>query len=175
MQKVLFLRLAEELGLNNPNPGNDTYCFSQESEVDIIDRTKNDLLSFRITPDQNQGKLALLYQTPKFHKNPPKMRYIAGNINTVNSKLDRILAMVLKMCKCHFKNLCNKNFEFSGIRYFFDVQTSSEVKEMFDKAQGQADMISINDFSTLYLTVCFSPHMLKSQVPNCFWLFLYLY
>ena len=91
-KKFYFLRLAEELGLNNPNPGNDTYCFSQESEVDIIDRTKNDLLSFRITPDQNQGKLALLYQTPKFHKNPPKMRYIAGNINTVNSKLDRILA-----------------------------------------------------------------------------------
>ena len=58
--------------------------------------------------------------------------------------------MVLKMCKGHFKNLCNKNFEFSGIRYFFDVQTSSEVKDMFDKAQGQADMISINDFSTLY-------------------------
>ena len=79
-----------------------------------------------------------------------KMRYIAGNINTVTSKLDSIVACILKMCKSHFKNLCNKNKEYSGRHYYFDVQTSVEVKEMFDSAHGQAVSISINDFSTLY-------------------------
>ena len=59
------------------------------------------------------------------------MRYIAGNVSTVTSKLDGIVASVLKMCKEHFRNLCNKNMEFSGVRYYFDVQTSIEVKNMF--------------------------------------------
>ena len=77
------------------------------------------------------------------------MRYIAGNIKTVTSQLDRLIALVLKMCKSHFINLCRKNEEFSGIKYVFDVQTSMEVKNMFDNANGIVS-ISINDFSTLY-------------------------
>ena len=149
-KKFYFLRLAEELGLNNDNPGNETYRFSPNSEGEIVGSIKTDLLRFRITPDSKEEKLALLYQTPKFHKNPPKMRYIAGNVSTVTSRLDRIVASVLKMCKEHFRNLCNKNKEFSGVRYYFDVQTSIEVKDMFNSAYGLADSISINDFSTLY-------------------------
>ena len=107
------------------------------------------MLRFRINTDSKAEKLALLYQTPKFHKNPPKMRFIAGNVNTVTSKLDSILALVLKMCKSHFKNLCNKSEGFNGIRYQFDVQTSMEVKGMFDSASGDVVSISVNDFSTL--------------------------
>ena len=78
------------------------------------------------------------------------MRYIAGNVNTIISKLNGALALTLKMCKLHFKNLCDKNEGFSGIRCQFDVQTSMEVKGMFDNANGEAVSISINDFSTLY-------------------------
>ena len=104
---------------------------------------------FRIIPDNSEAKLALLYHNPKFHKNPPKMRFIAGNVKTVTSQLDRIVALVLKMCKSHFTNLCRISEEFSGIKYVFDVQTSKEVKDMFDNANGIVS-ISINDFSTLY-------------------------
>ena len=161
-KKFYFLRLAEELGLNNPNPGNDTYRFIPESEEQIINKIKLDLTQFKITSNSDTDKLALLYQTPKFHKNPPKMRYIAGNINTVTSKLDKTVALILKMCKGHFKNLCNKAFNFSGVRYFFDVQTSMEVKEMFEGAQGSADSISINDFSTLY-TLFDHNHLLSNM------------
>ena len=121
---------------------------------------KQDLSKFRIVPDSSEEKLALLYQTPKFHKNPPKMRYIAGNIKTVTSQLDRIVALILKMCKSHFINLCNKNEAFSGKKYVFDVQTSMEVKDMFDKAH-DIQMISINDFSTLY-TLFDHEHLLSN-------------
>ena len=162
-KKFYFLKLAEELGLNNDIPGNETYGFSSDSEDTIITRIKADLSQFRITPNIREERLALLYQTPKFHKNPPKMRYIAGNVSVVTSRLDRIVASVLKMCKGHFKNLCNKNTEFSGIRYFFDVQTSLEVKEMFSKANGQAETISINDFSTLY-TLFDHDHLIGNMV-----------
>ena len=89
-KKFYFLKLAEELGLNNENPGNETYSFSPNTENEIVSRIKTDLLQFRIEPNNREEKLALLYQTPKFHKNPPKMRYIAGNVSTVTSKLDRI-------------------------------------------------------------------------------------
>ena len=54
------------------------------------------------------------------------------------------------MCKDHFKNLCSKNKEYSGVRYFFDVITSKDVKDMFDNLRDEARSISINDFSTLY-------------------------
>ena len=161
-KKFYFLRLAEELGLNNTNPGNNTYEFIPESESDVINKIKSDLLQFRITPNNREDKLALLYQTPKFHKNPPKLRYIAGNVSTITSKLDSVVANVLKMCKLHFKNLCNRALSFSGIRYYFDVQTSTEVKSMFDEAQGSANSISINDFSTLY-TVFDHSHLINNM------------
>ena len=78
------------------------------------------------------------------------MRYIAGNVNTVTSSLDATVALILKMIKTHFRNFCKKTEEFANVRYYFDVQTSMEVKGMFGKAQGEALTISINDFSTLY-------------------------
>ena len=111
---------------------------------------KQELVRFKLVPKLVEEKLAILYQTPKFHKDPPKFRYIAGNISTVVSGLDGKIANVLKMCKEHFKNLCNKNREYSGVRYFFDVITSIDVKNMLDNLQGKARSISINDFSTLY-------------------------
>ena len=69
------------------------------------------------------------------------MRYIAGNVKTVTSRLDGVVALVLKMCKAHFTNLCRKNEEYSGRKFVFDVQTSMEVKDMFDKAD---DVVSIS-------------------------------
>ena len=149
-RKFYFLKLAEELGLNNVVPGNETYAYTGESEQGICDRICVDLAKFRITPNEKDKKLAVLYQTPKFHKNPPKMRYIAGNVGTVLSGLDQRVAKILKMCKSHFKNLCKKNREFSGVRCFFDVETSLDVKGMFDNLHGKARTITINDFSTLY-------------------------
>ena len=161
-KKFYFLRLAEELGLNNLTPGNDTYGYTPITEEQIVSKIKSDISQFKITSDSNDEKLAILYQTPKFHKNPPKMRYIAGNINTITSKLDKTVSDILKMCKEHFKNLCNKAFNFSGVRYFFDVQTSTEVKAMFDSTHGSAASISINDFSTLY-TLFDHDHLLSNM------------
>ena len=77
------------------------------------------------------------------------MRYIAGNVKTATSQLDKTVALILKMCKSHFINLCRKNEVLSGNKYVFDVQTSMEVKGMFDQAH-DVQSISINDFSTLY-------------------------
>ena len=55
------------------------------------------------------------------------MRYIAGNVSTVTSQLDRIVALILKMCKSHFVNFCRKSEEFTGRKYVFDVETSMYV------------------------------------------------
>ena len=63
-KKLYFLKLAKELGLDNPQPGNDTYTFIQDSEDNIVNKIMDDLQGFRINPDENQSKLALLYQTP---------------------------------------------------------------------------------------------------------------
>ena len=71
------------------------------------------------------------------------------------------MALTLKMCKGHFQNLCNKSMEFSGVRYCFDVQASTEVKAMFESASGLARSISINDFSTLY-TLFDHDHLLSN-------------
>ena len=160
-RKFYFLKLATELGLDNNVPGNDTYEFVQDNETQAVDRIRADMLSFNLVPEVKESRLALLYHIPKFHKNPPKVRYIAGNINTVMTKLDKIVAKVMRMCKDHFRNLCRKNYEYSGVRYYFDVQTSTEVKGMFDIASGSARSISINDFATLY-TLFDHDHMLSN-------------
>ena len=149
-RKFYFLKLAVELGLDNITPGNETYSYTNETEQAICDRICGDLAKFRVKPKDEERKLAILYQTPKFHKNPPKMRYIAGNVATVLSELDGKIAKILKMCKAHFRNLCRKSEEFSGMRCYFDVETSAEVKQMFDNLHGKAKTITINDFSTLY-------------------------
>ena len=165
-RKFYFMKLAAELGLDGGHPGNETYEYIQDSEDNIVNSARETMVRFGLVPEDKESKLALLYQNPKFHKNPPKMRFIAGNVGTVTAKLDRIVALVLKMCKSHFQNLCNKCMEFSGIRYCFDVQTSTEVKAMFDSASGVANTISINDFSTLY-TLFDHDHLLS----NVTWLF----
>ena len=148
-KKFYFLKLATELGMDNDLPGNDTYIHFSSSENDIVSNIKQELSKFRIVPSNIESKLALLYHIPKFHKSPPKMRYIAGNVRTVTSQLDSTVAVILKMCKNHFINFCRKNEKFSGIKYVFDVQTGLEVKGMFDQAR-DVQSISINDFSTLY-------------------------
>ena len=144
---------------------NDTYTYIAESEVDVCHKIKQDLLKFKITPDSKDEKLAILYQTPKFHKNPPKMPYNAENVGTVLSELDSKVAKILKMCKGHFKNLCGKYKEYTGIRYCFDVETSMEVKGMFDGLHCRAASITINDFLTLY-TLFDHGHL----QGNIFWL-----
>ena len=50
----------------------------------------------------------------------------------------------------------------SGVKHCFDVETSAEVKDMFDGAAGEASNISINDFSTLY-TLFDHDHLLKNM------------
>ena len=82
-KKFYFLKLSSELGMDNVASGNDTYVHCLDSEAQLVTQIGRDLARFRIVPDESEEKLALLYQTPKFHKNPPKMRYLAGNVKTV--------------------------------------------------------------------------------------------
>ena len=104
----------------------------------------------------------MLYHNPKFHKNPVKFRFIAGNVKVVTSRLDEIVAKVLKMCKGHFENLCEKYRGFSGIRYSFDIEKSADLKLSLDSYNGDARSISINDFSTLY-TLFEHDHLVRNM------------
>ena len=106
-------------------------------------------------------RVGQLYFNPKFHKNPIKMRFIAGNVGTVTSDLDNRVAKVLKMLKKHFFNLCRQTELSSGIRYCFDIENSLDLRECLVSFKGKADSISINDFSTLY-TLFEHEHLMKN-------------
>ena len=67
-KKFYFMKLASELGMDNATPGNETYVHCQDSEAQVVAQIGQDLSRFRIVPDESEEKLALLYQTPKFHK-----------------------------------------------------------------------------------------------------------
>ena len=161
-KKFYLLRLARELGINNDIPGNETYEFQDRSESEICDTLLGDLAGFRATPDIAEHKLAMIYHNPKFHKNPVKFRFIAGNVKVVTSKLDDIVARILKMVKGHFVNLCKKYEGHSRIRYCFDIEKSSELKDGLDRFQGNARSISINDFATLY-TLFEHDHLVRNM------------
>ena len=149
-RKFYFLRLAGELGLDRVDPGNDTYRFVGITEEAICEQLRAGLVSFGALPGELQIRVALLYFNPKFHKDPVGMRFIAGNIGTVTSHLDGMMARVLKMLKGHFRNYCGGAENFSGVRYCFDIEQSLDLKLALDKFEGQARSISVNDFSTLY-------------------------
>ena len=161
-KKFYLLKLAEELGLNNATLGNDTYRLMDETESEICDRLTLELSKYNLRPTDKERKLALLYQTPKFHKNPPKMRYIAGNTATILTTLDKTVAKILKMLKSHFERYCLKVEEFTGIKHFIDIDTSDKAKKMFDSLEGKAETITINDFSTLY-TLFDHEHLLQNM------------
>ena len=136
--------------MQNEQPGNDTYEFQDRSEQEICDSLASSLEEFKAAPKNSEKKLALLYHTPKFHKNPIKFRFIAGNVKVVTSELDSIIAKILKMCKSHFGRLCRQYEEFSKVRYCFDIEKSADLKAGLDRFKGNAASISVNDFSTLY-------------------------
>ena len=114
-KKFYFLRLARELGLDNQQPGNETYLFVDRTEQEICRDLVGKLEPFGALPGDSEQRVAMLYHNPKFHKNPVKFRFIAGNVKVVTSRLDEIVAKILKMCKGHFENLCKKYKGFSGI------------------------------------------------------------
>ena len=149
-KKFYFLRLAQELGMQNEQPGNDIYEFQNKSEQEICDSLASSLKKFKAEPKNSEKKLALLYHTPKFHKNPIKYRFIAGNVKVVTSELDNIIAKILKMCKGHFSRLCKQYEEFSKVRYCFDIEKSADLKAGLDRFKGNAAIISVIDFSTLF-------------------------
>ena len=136
--------------MNNAQPGNDTYLFVNRSEQEVCDELTIKLDRYQAAPKGPEKRIAMLYHNPKFHKNPVKFRYIAGNVKVVTSNLDEIVAKILKMCKGHFMNLCKKYEGLSGIRYSFDIEKSADLKAGLDRFQGDARLISVNDFSTLY-------------------------
>ena len=99
-----FLRLAQELGLHNDQPGNDRYEYQNRTEQEISADLVNKLDRYRPLPDDSERKVALLYHNPIFHKNPIKFRFIAGNVKIVTSQSDASVAKILKMCKEQVQN-----------------------------------------------------------------------
>ena len=151
-KKFYLSRLAKELGLDGDSLGNETYEYVEATEEEICSKIQADLKQFGIKTEERCNKLALLYHNPKFHKNPTKFRFIAGNVGTTISSLDDMIAKVLKMCKKHFSNLQRKNGDYKNVRYVFDIENSLELKKLLDSygEDKRAVSISINDFSTLY-------------------------
>ena len=50
-RKFYFLKLAEELGMNNINLGNETYLHVNLTESEIVEQTKLDMMRFNLAPD----------------------------------------------------------------------------------------------------------------------------
>ena len=161
-KKFYFLRLCQELGIDNAQPGNDTYLFVNRSERELCEELTVKLDRYHAKPKESEMRVAMLYHNPKFHKNPVKFRFIAGNVKVVTSSLDETVAKILKMCKGHFMNLCKKYESHSGIRYCFDIEKSADLKSGLDHFQGNARLISINDFSTLY-TLFEHDHLVRNM------------
>ena len=69
-KKFYLIRLAQELGIENQLPGNDTYEYVNSSESDICDRILAETQGYNAAPGALERKLPLIYHNPKFHKNP---------------------------------------------------------------------------------------------------------
>ena len=71
-KKFYFLKLCQELGINNIQPGNDTYLYVNRSEQEVCEELAVKLDRYHAAPKESEKKIAMLYHNPKFHKNPVK-------------------------------------------------------------------------------------------------------
>ena len=106
-----------------------------------------------------------------FHKNPYKLRYIAGSAKCSTKLLSQILTRILTAVKEGLQKYCDTAYARSGVNQMWILKNSKELLENL-KTQSLHSVNNIKslDFSTLYTAI---PHdklksKLKEIIKQCF-------
>ena len=158
----------EELGMSTMT-GNPTYNLTAMSKDEILQTHRSVMLTFGISLPEEDINLPKLYWIPKLHKNPYKLRYIAGSAKCSTKPLSLILTRYFTAVKEGLQKYCDTTYAGSGVNQMWILKNSKELLENL-KAQSLHSVNSVKSFSTLYTTI---PHdklksKLKEIINQCF-------
>ena len=126
-----------------------TYVLQGVDKTVIRDRIKAEMEDkFSVTSERLD--FPLIFWNAKFHKDPIKFRPIAGSREKVLYPLEQIVGKIMKMITNHFIAYCRVNERQTGIKYYFAIKNSIEMKNVLNDLNGKAQRFDSYDFSNLY-------------------------
>lgn len=170
--KFYIADMCKEMGVtldidnNIEYKGNDVYVPTNETVATLIHKHGRMATNFGTTIGEENETVPLINATPKLHKDPYKMRYIAGARLSTMKNMSIIAHKILKCLHKVFKNYCSKITHHSdrSLNSFWSINNSSQAIRMLDKASESSD-IQVHDFSTLFTALSH-----KDIKDNLIWL-----
>ena len=147
-KRYYFQVIENEIGINNPN--NTTYLHTNDSSDKIINHHTLLHKKYHVPITAQNLTLPILFPIPKLHKNPYKMRFIAGAHNSSLKPLSKVLLNCLRHLQTHFKAYCKKAEYCSNRKLYIAINNSTEVVDFIEKYKITPQTGSSYDFSTLY-------------------------
>ena len=142
-QKLYCDILSKELQTTN------TYEKAHIEENSLIENIEERILKkFNIKINDNDKQFPFLYWTIKFHKNPPKPRFIAGAARCPTRIAATDLSLILGEIRNKFKAYCSGIKKFSNFNPYWSVNNSLQVIDSL--ANVSAKRVDSFDFTTLY-------------------------
>ena len=142
-QKLYCDVLTKELSTTN------TYKKVQDVNNSLLIGIEDILFKkFNIKVNDNDKNFPFLYWTAKFHKNPPKPRFIAGAARCPTRVAATDLSCILGEIKNKFEAYCSGIKKFSKFNPYWSVNNSLQVIDSL--ALVSAKRVDSFDFTTLY-------------------------
>lgn len=99
-------------------------------------------------------KLPFMYWIPKFHKNPPKARFIVSSADCTTKSISKPLSQILKLLQRMHRAYCSSiSFARAGQNRMFIVENSAAVVAVLDSISKRGKSLGTFDFSTLYTCI----------------------
>ena len=134
-------------------------------DENLIEKTEEILFkNFNIKINDNDKKFPFLYWTVKFHKNPPKPRFIAGAAKCPTRIAATDLSLILKEIVNKLKTYCSGIKKFSNFNPYWSVNNSLQVIDSLTMVS--AKRIESFDFATMYTNL--SLNVVFDNLKNCY-------
>ena len=148
-KKMYVEMIKKEMNTVGPT-AEKTYSSVNITQADLV--RKHDRINrvFDLTMDTVNEEIPVLFGIPKFHKNPVKMRYIAGASKSTMKPLAITAHNMLRMMKSHFIQYCKVIETRTREKRYISIQSSNQVVTKIEAHARKFDRIATYDFSTLY-------------------------
>ena len=151
--------------INNVNSNKPTYTPVDDSFETILKRYNQFITLVGLEMPEEDQNLPYLYWTPKLHKSPYKLRFIAGFNKCTTKDLSCLLTKLLSPIKDGLVRYCNTKTSRNGVNDMWILKNSTSLLSSLDQLDVRtATSVQTFDFSTLYTSI--SHDLLKSKISN---------
>ena len=130
--------------------GTDVYKPTTHTYESLMDVHENIAHRYHVSIGENNKVIPMISGIPKLHKNPYKMRYLAGARLSSMKNVSILAHKVLKALQIVFRNYCNKISEReTRINTYWSINNSTDAIRCLEKPTVIRNLATF-DFSTLF-------------------------